>query len=581
MNTATRGLHTEPATGVMNRIRARVPEMSGTMRRIATFLLEHPQAPLEGSIGDLARASGTSAATVTRFCRLIGYTGYASFRVGIATEAGRTSSREIWTTDIGRAFGPDDSAAEVLSTLMNAHIRSLQETASVMDLALMKEISQRIAFSTHVDIYGVGGSAVLARELQARLYRIGINCHHWSEVHDGLTSAAIQNADCVAIGISNTGRTEETVQMLRQAQRAGALTVAISNNPASALVETADLQIITSVFERFLQPDDLSAKHVQLMVLDLLYLLIAQEDFERTTTNLATSALAVAAHRRGTRASARTAAAAPGVAMITDTRSGDSMPKFPTAKAMAERYAGEVSARIDALTEDARSGALDAAVDALVTAIDRGGVIQAFGTGHSEAFAMEIAGRAGGLIPTNKIALRDVVLHGSLGVESLAGSALERDGAVVDELFDITPIGPDDVFIIASNSGVNGSVVGLALLAKERGHTVIAVTSLQHTSRVEPKHPSGKRLSDVADVVIDNGAPFGDVTLELPGGMGVGAVSSITSAFIAQLLTIETSRRIAESGRTPPLYISANIPGGDDHNHSLEDVYRNQIRRDA
>ncbi|MGO4691995.1 sugar isomerase domain-containing protein [Glaciibacter sp. 2TAF33] len=257
------------------------------------------------------------------------------------------------------------------------------------------------------------------------------------------------------------------------------------------------------------------------------------------------------------------------------------MTNIPSASGLAQQYANEVTSRIEALTAQARSGALDGAVDLLVAAIERGGVIQAFGTGHSEAFAMEIAGRAGGLIPTNKIALRDVVLRGSLGVDSLGGSALERDGAVVDELFSISPVGPEDVFIIASNSGVNGTIVGLALLAQERGHSVIAVTSLQHTKQVEPKHPSGKRLSEVADVVIDNGAPFGDVTVELPGGISVGAVSSITSAFIAQLLTIETSRRIADSGRTPPLYISANIPGGDEHNRSLEDLYRNKIRRDA
>jgi uncharacterized phosphosugar-binding protein len=257
------------------------------------------------------------------------------------------------------------------------------------------------------------------------------------------------------------------------------------------------------------------------------------------------------------------------------------MPELSSASELAQQYTNEVASRIEALAAGARSGAFDAAVDLLVTAIERGGVIQAFGTGHSEAFAMEIAGRAGGLIPTNKIALRDVVLRGSLGVESLGSSALERDAAVVDELFDISPVGPDDVFIIASNSGVNGSIVGLALLAQQHGHPVIAVTSLQHTKQVEPKHPSGKRLSEVADVVLDNTAPFGDVTVELPGGVRVGAVSSITSAFIAQLLTIETARRIAASGRTPPLYISANIPGGDEHNRSLEDLYRNRIRRDA
>ena len=100
------------------------------------------------------------------------------------------------------------------------------------------------------------------------------------------------------------------------------------------------------------------------------------------------------------------------------------------------------------------------------------------------------------------------------------------------------------MFIIASNSGVNGSIVGLALKAKETGHKLIAVTSLEHTKRVTPKHPSGKRLYEVADVVVDNRAPFGDSTLEFPGGIPVGAVSSITAAFIAQMLTIGTANRI-------------------------------------
>lgn len=295
----------QPTIGVMNRIQAHFPELSGTMQKIASFLLEHPQAPLNMSIGDLALRAGTSAATVTRFCRLIGFTGYVPFRVSIATDFGRRAARESWKADIGRAFGPDDSPADVLSTLLNAHTRSLRETASVMDLELMGMVSRRIANSGHVDIYGVGGSAVLAGELQGRLYRIGISTHHWSEVHSGLTSAAIQGEDCVAIGISNTGRTEETIEMLDQARRAGAFTVAICNNAKSPLAEAADLDIITSVYERFLQPDDLSAKHAQLLVLDLLYLLTAQENFDRSTKTLAASALAVSSHRRPLHAPAR------------------------------------------------------------------------------------------------------------------------------------------------------------------------------------------------------------------------------------------------------------------------------------
>jgi uncharacterized phosphosugar-binding protein len=248
---------------------------------------------------------------------------------------------------------------------------------------------------------------------------------------------------------------------------------------------------------------------------------------------------------------------------------------------LVRSYLKEVSSRLERLAAEAEAGALDAAVELMVDAIDAGGVVQVFGTGHSEAFAMEVAGRAGGLIPTNKIALRDVVLRGSRDAGALKGSSLERDPGVVEELFDISPVAAPDVFIIASNSGVNGSIVGLALLVKSRGHKLIAVTSLEHTAAVETKHPSGVRLSEVADIVIDNMAPFGDTTLELAGGAGVGAVSSITAAFIAQLLTIGAAERIRAAGKTPPIYISANIPGGDEHNRALEDLYENRIRRDA
>lgn len=244
-------------------------------------------------------------------------------------------------------------------------------------------------------------------------------------------------------------------------------------------------------------------------------------------------------------------------------------------------FLSQATGRLEAIAETASTGGYDEAIELIITALDNGGVVQAFGTGHSQAFAMEIAGRAGGLIPTNNLALRDVVLHGSRDVSVLGGSGLERDPSVVDELFSVSPINPADVFLIASNSGVNGSIVGVALRAKELGHPVVAVTSIEHTSAVEPKHPSGKRLSEIADVVIDNRAPFGDTTLSLPGEIGVGAISSITSAFIAQLLTIEVSRRISERGAVPPLYISANIPGGDEHNSALEDLYRDRIRRSA
>jgi uncharacterized phosphosugar-binding protein len=243
------------------------------------------------------------------------------------------------------------------------------------------------------------------------------------------------------------------------------------------------------------------------------------------------------------------------------------------------QYLKEIEERLGRIAADAAP--IAAAVAAIAAALEAGGVVQAFGTGHSEAFAMEIAGRAGGLIATNRIPLRNVVLRGRRDLSVLGGAGLEQDATVVDELLALTDLNPSDIFVIASNSGVNGSIVGMALAAKARGHKVIAVTSLAHTRAVKPKHPSGRRLSEVADIVIDNLAPYGDTVMEIHGGIGVGAVSSITAAFIAQLITIGVAETIVAHGQTPPVYLSANIPGGDEHNRVLEDAYGDRIRREA
>jgi uncharacterized phosphosugar-binding protein len=246
---------------------------------------------------------------------------------------------------------------------------------------------------------------------------------------------------------------------------------------------------------------------------------------------------------------------------------------------LISQYLKETTTRLERLA--AAKGPIDDAIAVIADALEAGGVIQAFGTGHSEAFAMEIAGRAGGLIATNRIPLRTLVLRGGRDLSVLGGADLERDAGVADDLLSLYDLHPRDVFIIASNSGVNGSIVGMALAAKTRGHKVIAVTSIEHTNAVAPKHPSGKRLSEIADIVIDNLAPFGDSTLQLEGGIGVGAVSSITAAFIAQRITIGVAETIRRRGKTPPVYISANIPGGDEHNRALEDLYGERIRREA
>jgi DNA-binding MurR/RpiR family transcriptional regulator len=286
-----------PASAVHNRIRARWPELPAATLRVAQVVLDDPRVVLDLPINELAERAGTSAATVTRFCRQIGYSGYVALRMSVATEVGRTSALPQRAADIGRAFGPDDTAEDVRSTLLAGAVRSMQQTAESLDLARLGLLARAVARSRHVDLYGVGSSALAAEGLAARLYRIGVLCNVWSEVHAGLTSAVLQTEDCVAIGYSHTGRTTETIQMLQAAGQHGSVTVAVTNDPTSPLAELAEFVIQTSAFERFLQPDDLAAYYSQVYVGDLLYVLTAQADFEAASRHLAASAIAVEPHR--------------------------------------------------------------------------------------------------------------------------------------------------------------------------------------------------------------------------------------------------------------------------------------------
>jgi uncharacterized phosphosugar-binding protein len=245
----------------------------------------------------------------------------------------------------------------------------------------------------------------------------------------------------------------------------------------------------------------------------------------------------------------------------------------------AEDFLAVVTATMHRVAASQRE-AVGRAADLIAEAVRADGVVHAFGTGHSEALAMEIAGRAGGLVPTNRIALRDLVLLGGASPDVL-GPRLERDPSVAHRLYDLAPVRPPDVFVLASNSGVNGAMVEFAALVRDKGHGLIAITSAEHSGRMESRHPSGRRLADFADVVLDNGAPYGDATLPLPGGGAVGAVSSITAALLAQQITVEVVARLLASGDRPPVYLSANIAGGDAHNDALEARYAGRIRRGA
>jgi uncharacterized phosphosugar-binding protein len=225
-----------------------------------------------------------------------------------------------------------------------------------------------------------------------------------------------------------------------------------------------------------------------------------------------------------------------------------------------------------------QSNAIRQAARLFADCITNDGVIHAYGTGHSRAFAMELAGRAGGLVPVNRIDLEDLALHAQWSLERVMSPDIERDLAAGQAILSCYRILPQDIFIICSNSGGNAAIVEVAQQVKERGHTLVVVTALDHTQRVTSRHSSGKKLYEFADVVIDNCGPFGDALLELPGGGSACAISSMSGALIAQAITAETIGFLLAAGKEAPVLISANIPGGIEHNDRLVQHYAGRIR---
>ena len=211
--------------------------------------------------------------------------------------------------------------------------------------------------------------------------------------------------------------------------------------------------------------------------------------------------------------------------------------------------------------------------------IAQGGVVHVFGSGHSVGFGMELAGRPGSLVPFHTIVTSDFVLHGKVSLAEFKDpdNIFERRADIADRLYDLYDIRPQDSFIIISNSGINGVVIDFAIKAKQEGHKVIVVTSWQHTSAEASRHPSGKKLYEMGDVVIDNCGPQGDALIETGKIEKICSISSITGAFIAQSITTETCRLLSERGVELPLLLSEDSEENRKHNAALRQKYAGRI----
>jgi uncharacterized phosphosugar-binding protein len=219
------------------------------------------------------------------------------------------------------------------------------------------------------------------------------------------------------------------------------------------------------------------------------------------------------------------------------------------------RFASKLLARL--ARENRR--ALGEASRLVAAAIRADGLVHLFGTGHSSLLAQEAFFRAGGLMNVNPlIELPWMVYHRPLGA-----AVIERSPKPADRIFRRHRFSPGrDVAILASNSGRNVLPIEVALRLKARGVPTIGIASLRHARSVPSRHPSGKNLVDVVDVVLDNGGAVGDAAVALPdGGTRMGPTSAVAGFALLHAALVGGAARALREGARPAVLESANLKG--------------------
>jgi len=244
----------------------------------------------------------------------------------------------------------------------------------------------------------------------------------------------------------------------------------------------------------------------------------------------------------------------------------------------------DAAAEIIRMIRDTQLEAIGRAAGLCADTIAADGLVHLFGTGHSRMFLEEMYPRHGSFPGFHPIVELSLTYHtevvGANGQrQAMFIERVEGLGQVIMKNFVFSP---PDCFVIFSNSGVNEVVIDVALEAKKRNMPLIVVVSVAHCSVANPRHSSGRRLIDIADIVIDNCTPAGDALVRVEGLEDpVGPASTIGGAAVTNALKVEVARRLAERGKPPIVLTSSYFVGEQRSRERFESSYDDYRRRIA
>lgn len=296
----TRPAPTPPAPAALAaKVRTLSPSMTRSMQRVAEAVAGDPAGCAALTVTGLAELTGTSEATVVRTSRLLGYPGYRDLRLALAALAAQQAagSAPAVTADIA----VDDSLPDVVAKLAQEEQQCLADTAAGLDVTQLEAAVGALSAARRIDVYGIGASNLVGQDLAQKLLRIGLIAHAHGDPHLAVTNAVQMRTGDVAVAITHSGRTTDVIEPLRVAFDHGATTIAITGRPDGEIASYADHILTTSTArESELRPAAMSSRTSQLLVVDCLFIGVAQRTYDTAAPALSASYEALA-HRHSPR----------------------------------------------------------------------------------------------------------------------------------------------------------------------------------------------------------------------------------------------------------------------------------------
>lgn len=258
------------------KIRESYKVFTPTEERIANYILKNKERISSLSAAELGEAVGTSAPSVVRFARKLGYTGVQDMKMEIAKDLVlRDKSQER----VYEAVSVNDSTKDIIYKIGHENMNAIEETLSLIDEAEIEKAIKALINANHINIYGVAASGLVGLDLQYKLMRINKKSSMYMDSHTQMASAIHMGKNDVAIAISHSGRTLEVIKVLEAAKKRGAITISITNYGKNPVSDLADINLFTASVEKTLRSGAIASRIAQLTIIDILFIGIARNNF--------------------------------------------------------------------------------------------------------------------------------------------------------------------------------------------------------------------------------------------------------------------------------------------------------------